>query len=167
MIVSIIVAKATNNAIGLKGDLPWRLPADLKHFKKTTAGHHVIMGRKTFETLQKPLPGRTHLVITSNRNYSVPEGHKVVHSLEEAIAIGKEKELEKIFILGGAEIYKLALPYCHEMIITEIDAYPEADTYFPDFEKGDWVICDKSNHPKDENNPFNFAFVTYRRKAVP
>tara|TARA_R110000868_G_scaffold59941_1_gene183713 strand:+ start:12267 stop:12770 length:504 start_codon:yes stop_codon:yes gene_type:complete len=167
LIISIIVAKATNNAIGLKGDLPWRLPADLKHFKKTTAGHHVIMGRKTFETLNKPLPGRTHLVITSNHNYKVPEGHEVVHSLEEAIAIGKEKGLEKIFILGGAEIYKLALPYSQEMIITEIEAFPEADTYFPDFDKENWVIFDKSIHHKDENNPFDFAFVTYRRKAVP
>ena len=167
MIVSIIVAKATNNAIGLKGDLPWHLPADLKHFKKTTKGHHVIMGRKTFETLQNPLPGRIHLVITSNRNYSVPKGHRVVHSLEEAIAIGKEKGLEKIFILGGAEIYKLALPYCDEMIITEIEAMPEADTYFPDYDKEDWMICHKSSHSKDENNPFNFAIVTYKRKAVP
>lgn len=167
MIISIIVAKASNNAIGLKGDLPWRLPADLKHFKKTTAGHHVIMGRKTFDSFKKPLPGRTHIVITSNLKYTVPEGHEVVHSLEEAIAIGEEKNLDKIFILGGAEIYKLALPYSHEMIITEIEASPVADTFFPHFEKKDWVISEKSFHKKDEINPFNFAFVTYKRRAVP
>tara|TARA_R110001592_G_scaffold96331_2_gene276667 strand:+ start:55067 stop:55570 length:504 start_codon:yes stop_codon:yes gene_type:complete len=167
LITSIIVAKATNNAIGLNGDLPWRLPADLRHFKSTTAGHHVIMGRKTFESLNKPLPGRVHIVITSNLNYTVPDGHLVVHSLEEALAIGMKKKLEKIFILGGAEIYKLALPYSQEMIITEIDAMPDADTFFPIFDTKNWEITDTSSHNKDENNRFDYAFVTYKRKTTP
>lgn len=166
MITSIIVAKATNNAIGLNGDLPWRLPADLKHFKNTTAGHHVIMGRKTFESLKNPLPGRTHIVITSNFNYKVPEGHEVVHSFEDALGIGRQKKLNKIFILGGAEIYKLALPYSQEMIITEIEAKPEADTFFPDFDIKDWVITEANNHRKDKKNQFDYAFVTYKRKNI-
>lgn len=164
MIVSIIVAKATNNAIGLKGDLPWRLPADLKHFKNVTSGHYVIMGRKTFESLKNPLPGRTHIVISSNTNYRVPEGHEVVHSLEAGLTIAKQKNLDKIYILGGAEIYKLALPFCQEMIITEIEAEPEADTFFPDFNHQDWTITEKSSHSKDTKNPFNYSFVTYKRK---
>lgn len=167
MITSIIVAKASNNAIGINGDLPWHLPADLKHFKKTTAGHHVIMGRKTFESLKKPLPGRTHIVVTTNLHYKVPDGHLVVHSLEEGLKIGSNKELDKIFILGGAEIYKLALPFSQEMIITEIDTKPKADTFFPEFENKNWEITDLERHKKDEDNPFNYAFVVYRRREAP
>jgi dihydrofolate reductase len=164
LITSIIVAKASNNAIGINGDLPWHLPADLKHFKNTTAGHHVIMGRKTFESLKKPLPGRTHIVVTTNQNYKVPEGHLVVHSLEEGLKIGSTKGLDKIFILGGAEIYKLALPFSQEMIITEIDTKPEADTFFPEFENNNWEIIDLESHKKDKDNPFNYAFIVYKRK---
>jgi dihydrofolate reductase len=164
LITSIIVAKASNNAIGINGDLPWHLPADLKHFKKSTAGHHVIMGRKTFESLKKPLPGRTHIVVTTNRQYKVPDGHLVVNSIEEALKIGNNKGLDKIFILGGAEIYKLALPFTQEMIITEIETEPEADTFFPEFENRNWEITESEHHKMDKENPYNYAFVIYRKK---
>ncbi|MBD3627198.1 dihydrofolate reductase [Cyclobacterium sp.] len=163
MIVSIIVARASNDAIGINGKLPWYLPSDLRHFKNTTKGHHVVMGRKTFVSLGKPLPGRPHIVVTSNTSFEVPEGHYVAHSIEEALQIGRSKELEKLFILGGAEIYKLALPFTDEMIITEIDACPEADTFFPKFDSKEWQIVQKETIEKDDKNKFDHAFVTYKR----
>lgn len=163
MKVSIIVAKAKNNAIGLDSKLPWHLPSDLKHFKKNTSGHHVILGRKTFESLGKPLPGRTHIIVTKNRSFQAPKGHYVVHDIHEAINIGKHKGLKKIFVLGGAEIYKLALPLADEMIITEIDAYPEADTFFPEFDKNLWKVKFKEHMPKDDRNAYDHTFVTYTR----
>jgi dihydrofolate reductase len=97
----------------------------------------------------------------------VPDGHLVVHSLEEGLKIASNKELDKIFILGGAEIYKLALPFSQEMIITEIDTKPEADTFFPEFENKNWEITDLEKHKKDRDNPFNYAFVVYRRREAP
>lgn len=167
MIVSIIVARASNDAIGINGELPWHLPSDLRHFKKTTIGHHVVMGRKTFVLLGKPLPGRPHIVVTNNPDFKVPEGHHVVHGIEEALQIGKAKGLEKLFILGGAEIYKLALPFTDEMIITEIDASPDADTFFPKFDPGDWQIVHKETIKKDDKNQYDHAFVTYKRMGSP
>ncbi|MFC4872940.1 dihydrofolate reductase [Negadavirga shengliensis] len=164
MKISIIVAKAKNNAIGLDGRLPWHLPSDLKHFKKTTSGHHVILGRKTFESLGKPLPGRTHIIVTKNKNFTPPPGQYVAHSIEDAINIAKSKELDRIFILGGAEIYKLALPLADEMIITEIETLPEADTFFPEFDREKWQIKSREHVPKDDQNKFDHAFVTYIRK---
>lgn len=164
MTVTIIVAKATNNAIGKNGELPWHLPSDLRHFKKTTSGHHVIIGRKTFTSLGKPLPGRTHIVVTRDRDFLVPDGHFVAHSLEEALGIGRSRDLSTIFILGGAKIYEEALPHAHEMIITEIEASPDADTFFPEFNRDEWELVDKVVVKKDDKNPYNHAFVTYRRK---
>ncbi|HSI76822.1 MAG TPA: dihydrofolate reductase [Lunatimonas sp.] len=165
MVKSIIVAKATNNAIGVNNNLPWHLPSDLKHFKQTTSGHHVIMGRKTFESLGKPLPGRTHIILTRNESFRAPKGHYVVHSLEEAFDIGKSKNLDKIFILGGAEIYGMALPFTDELIITEVHANPEADTFFPPIDPDQWV--EKSRERIDKKNTadeFDLDFVVYHRK---
>lgn len=164
MIISIIVARATNNAIGINGDLPWRLPSDLSHFKRTTSGHHVIMGRKTFVSLGKPLPGRTHIVVTRNLNFSVPAGHFVAHNLDEALAIAKSEGIERVFILGGAEIYREALPLAHEMIITEIEAQPQADTFFPSFDPDTWKVVEKTRVEKSEKNPYTHTFVTYQKK---
>lgn len=167
MIKSIIVAKATNNAIGLNADLPWHLPSDLKHFKLTTSGHHVIMGRKTFESLGKPLPGRTHIILTRNESFHAPKGHYSVQSLEEALRIGESKKLDKIFILGGAEIYKMALPFTDEMIITEVYANPEADTFFPSIDIDQWI--EKSRERIDKKNTsdeFDLDFVVYHRKKL-
>ncbi|MEX2512654.1 MAG: dihydrofolate reductase [Cyclobacteriaceae bacterium] len=165
MTLSIIVAKAKNNGIGLDGGLPWHLPSDLRHFKKTTAGYHVLMGRKTFESLGKPLPGRTHIVVTKNPSFKVPLGHFVVHGVKEAIKMGESLGLEKLMVLGGAEIYQQAIPLADEMIITEIDAKPEADTFFPAFDEQDWAKVKEEFVPMDEKNPFNHTFVTYIRKS--
>ncbi|MEX0882559.1 MAG: dihydrofolate reductase, partial [Cyclobacteriaceae bacterium] len=157
--------KAKNNGIGLDGELPWHLPSDLRHFKKHTTGHHVLMGRKTFESLGEPLPGRIHFIMTKNPSFKVPNGHFVVHGVQDAIKMGEEIGLEKLMVLGGAEIYKQAIPLADEMIITEIDAEPEADTFFPAFDEQDWVRVKEEFVPKDEKNPFNHTFVTYIRKS--
>ncbi|SEJ46391.1 dihydrofolate reductase [Cyclobacterium xiamenense] len=164
MIVSIIVAKATNNAIGINGELPWRLPSDLNHFKRTTSGHHVIMGRKTFVSLGKPLPGRTHIVVTRNPDFKVPAGHFVANNLEEALSRAKSEGIDRVFILGGAEIYKDALPLADEMIITEIEANPAADTFFPTYDPDKWEVMEKTRVEKSDQNPYTHTFVTYRKK---
>ncbi|WP_041739757.1 dihydrofolate reductase [Echinicola vietnamensis] len=166
MILSIIVAKANNNVIGKDNQLIWRLSADLRHFKQQTTGHYIIMGRKTYESMGKPLPNRTSVVITRNKQYEVPEGHHVVHSLEKAIAIAKEGGDDKAFIIGGAEIYKQALPLVDEMIITVVDCAPEGDAYFPEFSLENWTKTAEEFHKKDEKNQFDYTFVTYQ-KAKP
>ncbi|WP_209330277.1 dihydrofolate reductase [Lunatimonas salinarum] len=165
MKVSIIVAKAENNAIGKANGLPWHLPSDLKHFKETTRGHHVIMGRKTFESLDKPLPGRTHYVVTRNQHFNVPEGHAVFHSLESALEAARAKELRTVFILGGAEIYRQALPYTDELIITEVHANPDADTFFPEFNLNDWEETErkKVDH-RLTSDEYSMDFIVLKRK---
>lgn len=166
MKISLIVAKARNNVIGKNNQLVWKLSGDLQHFKRTTLGHHVIMGRKTFESMGKPLPGRTSIVITRNKDYQVPSPHHVVHSLDEALKIVEEKGLEQSFILGGAEIFKQALPLTDEMIITEVNATPDGDTFFPSVDYSAWVKVSEENHPKDEKNEYNYTFVIYHRKPL-
>lgn len=166
MKLSIIVAKARNNVIGKDNQLVWKLSGDLQHFKRTTLGHHVIMGRKTFESMGKPLPGRTSIVITRNKDYHVPAPHYVVHSLDEALKIVEEKSLEQTFILGGAEIFKQALALVDEMIITEVDASPEGDTYFPPVDYSAWEKVSEESHSKDEKNEYDYTFVVYTRKPL-
>lgn len=167
MKISIIVAKGKNNVIGRDNQLPWHLPGDLKHFKNTTIGHHVIMGRKTFESMGKPLPGRTSIVITRNKDYAVPPGHHVVNSLDEALDLARSKALSQVYVLGGAEIFKLALPLTDELVITEIDAAPEGDTFFPPLNDEAWEKVAQEDHYKDEKNKYGYSFLTYRRKSAP
>lgn len=166
MKISIIVAQARNRVIGKDNGLVWKLPGDLKHFKHTTSGHHVIMGRKTFESMGKPLPNRTSIVITRNKHYRVPEGHYVVHSLDAALDVVRDKALEQVFVLGGAEIFKMALPIADELIITEVDAAPEGDTFFPPVDDSQWEKVAEEQHFKDEKNEFNYSFVFYEKKAL-
>lgn len=163
MKISIIVAKAKNNVIGKDNQLVWKLSGDLRHFKRTTLDHHIIMGRKTFESMGKPLPGRTSIVITRNKDYQVPSPHYAVHSLDEALEVARSKGLEQVFILGGAEIFKLALPLTDEMIITEVDASPEGDTFFPPVDYSQWEKFWEESHSKDETNEYNYTFVTYKK----
>ena len=166
MKLSIIVAKARNNVIGKDNQLVWKLSGDLQHFKRNTLGHHIIMGRKTFESMGKPLPGRTSIVITRNKDYHVPAPHYVVHSLDEALKIAEEKSLEQAFILGGAEIFKQALPITDELIITEVDAGPEGDTYFPPVDYSTWEKVSEESHSKDGKNEYDYTFVVYTRKPL-
>lgn len=163
--ISIIVAKASNNVIGKDNGLVWKLPGDLKHFKNTTSGHHIIMGRKTFESMGPPLPNRTSIVITRNKDYHVPDGHYVVHSLDAALDVVRAKALEQVYVLGGAEIFEMALPITDELVITQVDAAPEGDTFFPPIDDSQWEKVAEEKHSKDEKNEFNYSFVFYKRKA--
>ena len=167
MIRTIVVAKAKNDAIGKDNDLLWRLPDDFKFFKQVTLGNYVIMGRKTFDSLPGMLPDRKFVIVTRNKNYKAPEGHHAVHSLEEAFELcGAKKQLKEVFIIGGGIIYKDALDkeMVDRMLITEVNVdIPEADTFFPSFNKKDWIEERRQHHPADERHKYSFDFVTYRR----
>ncbi len=157
----MIAAAAENNALGKDNDLVWHLPDDFKRFKELTTGHHIIMGRKTFESFPKPLPNRTHIIITRNKNYS-PEGALVVHSLEKALEIAREDQ--QPFIIGGGEIYKLALPKAERIELTRVHESFKADTFFPEINEENWKLTNKEYHPADEKHKYAFTYLTYERQ---
>jgi dihydrofolate reductase len=158
---SLIVAMAKNRVIGVNNTLPWQLPADLKHFKSLTMGHHIIMGRKTYESIGKPLPGRISVVVTRNANYSMP-GVIVVNSLESAITVcGNDEE---IFVIGGAEIYRQAIKLADRIYMTEIDVEISGDAHFTEFDIKAWRKTTRESHSPDEKNPFPYHFVVYDKK---
>jgi dihydrofolate reductase len=162
MVVSLIVAVSENGVIGRGGDLPWHLPRDLRHFKSTTMGHHLIVGRRTWEELGKALPGRTMVVITRSRRFEA-EGATVVHSLETALeAAGGDEEP---FIGGGAEIYRMALArdLVDRLYITRVHAEIEGDTVFPEIDFDDWVLVSEEHHEADEKNEFACTFEVWER----
>ena len=161
MIVSIIVAIAQNNGIGKDNQLLWRLPADLKHFKDITTGHPVIMGRKTFESVGRPLPNRRNIVITRNTALEIP-GAEVVNDLEQAIALCAEND--EVFIVGGAEIYKMAMGLTDKIYLTVVKGTFDADTFFPVIDAATWKETEVVNHEADEKNPFGYTFSTLVRK---
>ena len=158
--ITIIAAIAENNALGKDNQLIWHLPADLKRFKKVTLGHHIIMGRKTFESLGKPLPNRTTIIITRNKNYA-QEGCIIVHSLQEAIKAAKTDE--NPYILGGAEIYKQALEIADQLDLTFVHHPFEADAFFPEIDLNIWKESTREDCKADEKNKYNYSFVTYLR----
>lgn len=158
MLLSIIVAVSTNGVIGMNNELIWRLPDDLKRFKKLTVGHPMIMGRKTFESIGKPLPGRQSIVITRDKNFQF-EGVIVVHSLDEAIAEAQKIETQEAFIIGGGEIYRQALPVCHKLYITEVHTETEGDTFFVLEQPDLWIESERTKHLADEKHAFAFDFV--------
>ena len=159
--VTIIAAIAEHNALGKNNQLIWHLPADLKRFKKTTLNHVVIMGRKTFESLGKPLPNRTNILITRDKNYKV-EGCVVVNSLKEALETAT-KEDENPFILGGAEIYKQALPFTDKLDVTFVHHQFDADVFFPEIDKTIWKETSREDLKADEKNKYDYSFVTFER----
>ncbi len=159
--ITIIAAAGKNNELGKDNDLVWHLPDDFKRFKKLTTGHHIIMGRKTFETFPKPLPNRTHIVITRNKKYK-KEGAVVVNTLQQALEIAKNDE--QPFIIGGGEIYKLAMDISDKIELTRVHATFEADTFFPEIDLNKWKLVNEKYHPKDERHNFDFTYLTYERK---
>lgn len=163
MKISIIVAKANNDVIGKDNQLIWKLSSDLKLFKKITSGHHIIMGRKTYESVGKPLPNRVSVVISRNKSFEMPSGHIVVHSLEEAIQACIGRHLDQVFIIGGAEIYKQALKIADELLITQVNASPEGDAFFPSIDPEKWQVVSTEHFEKDQNNQYDFDFVIYKR----
>ncbi|MEO0411660.1 MAG: dihydrofolate reductase [Pseudomonadota bacterium] len=159
--VSMVVARARNGLIGRDGDLPWRLPADLKHFKRLTVGKPIIMGRKTWTSLGRPLPGRHNIVLTRDTGFA-PEGCSVAHTLADALdTAGLSGE---IMIIGGAEIYRLALPLATTLYITEVGLEPKGDTFFPVLQSDDWREVDRISHAANDDTPA-YDFVTYDRVA--
>jgi dihydrofolate reductase len=159
--IIMIAAASENNALGKNNEMIWNLPNDFKRFKNLTSGHHIIMGRKTFKSLEKPLPNRTHIVITRQKNYA-PEGCIVVHSMEEAIEICPENE--NSYIIGGGEIYTLGMPFSDKIELTLVHHNFEADAFFPEIELKDWEITNSEFQPKDEKHLFNYTYQTYSRK---
>lgn len=158
--ISFIVAMDKNRVIGRNNKLPWHLPADLAYVKKTTMGHPLLMGRKTYESIGRPLPGRTNIVFTRNPHYEA-EGCVVVHSVEEAIRKFGDGEL---FIFGGAVIYRLFLPVADRMYVTEIEHEFEGDTFFPEIDPAEWREISRVKGVRDEKNPYDYYFVVYERK---
>ncbi|MFE8601962.1 dihydrofolate reductase [Archangium violaceum] len=156
--VSAIVAMATNRCIGRDNTLPWRLPADLKRFKQLTMGHTLVMGRKTYESIGRPLPGRTMVVVTRQRDYA-PEGVQVAHSLELALELARGDE---VFIAGGADLYRQAMPHVRRLYLTRIDRDYEGDTFFPEVDLSGWKLVAEEHHPATATEP-PFSFLTYER----
>jgi len=157
----MIAAAAENNALGKDNEMVWHLPDDFKRFKQLTTGHHIIMGRKTFESFPKPLPNRTHIVITRQKDYS-PENCIVVEGMKEAIE--KAPENEDVFIIGGGEIYNLGLPLADKIELTRVHSEFEADAFFPEINPDEWELASEEFHPKDEKHNFDFTFQTFIRK---
>src|SRR5690606_32481107 len=161
MIVSIIVAASENNVIGRDNQLPWHLPADLKYFKQTTMGKPIIMGRKTFESLGKPLPARPNIVVTRQPNYA-RDGIIVTPSLHAAITAARAFGTEEILITGGAEIFKQAIPVLVQRIyLPRVHAEVEGDTCFPVFDREQWQLVSSQEHPADEKHAYAFTFEVY------
>ncbi|HYH09344.1 MAG TPA: dihydrofolate reductase [Thermoanaerobaculia bacterium] len=166
MKLSMIAALSTNNVIGRNNDVPWRLSTDLKRFKALTMGHHLLMGRKTYESVGKPLPGRINVVITRREGYA-PEGVTVVHSLEEAIRVAAAANDAEAFIAGGAEIYAQSMHRADRMYLTRVHADVEGDTFFPDFDDvTEWRLTDSEHCDADEKNEHPFSFLTYERAGA-
>jgi dihydrofolate reductase len=157
-IVSLIAAMANNRVIGKDNQMPWHLPADLGHFKTVTLGKPVIMGRKTYESIGRPLPGRRNIIISRNRNYKV-EGCETAVSLEEAMEL--VNEVEEIMIIGGGHVYSQAIPLADRLYLTFIDLDVDGDTQFPKFEHLKLTEVKREKHLKDEKNPYNYQFVDF------
>ena len=162
MIVSAIVATARNLVIGHQNQIPWYLPADLKYFKKVTTGHHVIMGRKSFESIGRPLPNRTNVVITRDL-FFVATGCTVVHSLEEALTLADANGETEAFIIGGGEIYRQSWPYLDRIYLTEVEVEPEGSVYFPKMDETEWRENSSEAYPADEKNEFAYKFRVLER----
>lgn len=159
--ITMIAAVGENNELGKDNDLVWHLPDDFKRFKLLTTGHHIIMGRKTFESFPKPLPNRTHIVITRNRDYH-PDHVIVVHSMEQALEIASGDD--RPFIIGGGEIYKIGMEVASCIELTRVQGTFEADTYFPEIPSEYWALQSEVHHPTDERHEYAFTYQTWVRK---
>ena len=157
--LNLIAALGQNGVIGVDNRLPWRLSEDLKHFKALTLGHPVLMGRKTFESLGRPLPGRRNIVITRNPECRL-EGAEIAHSLEQALALCEGAD--EVFFIGGADLYRQALPLVQRLYLTEVDASPPGDAFFPSFDRARWRESARDRR-RDEASGLEYAFVTYDR----
>ena len=164
MILSLIVAVAENNAIGRHNKLPWHLPEDLKFFKRTTIGKPVIMGRKTFESLGKPLPGRLNIVLTGDKNLAIPDGVLLCDDINVAIERLQNESAEECFIIGGGKVFETTMPLIDQMYITRVHTrIPDADTFFPDIDHTHWKLTWEENHKADAQHQYGYTFQKYER----
>jgi dihydrofolate reductase len=159
--IILIAAASLNNALGKNNDLVWHLPDDFKRFKQLTSGHHIIMGRKTFESFPKPLPNRTHVVISRQLDYR-PEGCIVVDSMESAIAYCPKDQ--DVYIIGGGEIYNLGMPVADKIELTRVEGVFDADAFFPEIEEQLWFLEKEELHLKDEKHAFAFKYQTFLKR---
>ena len=164
MKISVIAAMSQNRVIGRDGSLPWHLPTDLARFKSITTGHTVIMGRKTFESVGKPLPNRRTIIITRNNDYQCADVF-IAHSLDEALDHAAHED--EVFILGGETVYRIALPRADRLYLTIIHATIEGDTYFPNLDFDDWKLVEDERHESDERHAYAFSFRRYERASTP
>ncbi len=168
MKLSLIAAVGEGRVIGAAGKIPWHLPADFARFKALTMGHPVVMGRKTFESIGRPLPGRANIVITRDTMaFAASHGHDAVMaapSLEDALRIAERDGAGEVFILGGAQIYQLAMPFADLLYVTAVHAPFTGDTFFPEIDPRIWELVSIEPHTKNEKNPFDFDFLVYKRK---
>ncbi len=160
--ITMIAAAAENDGLGKDNDLVWHLPDDFKRFKTLTSGHHIIMGRKTYETFPKLLPNRTHIVITRDRNYKAEEEVIVVHTLEDALA--KVENDEQPYIIGGGEIYELGMEYAACIELTRVHGDVDADAFFPRINANEWEVIKEEFHDKDDRHELAFTYLTYIRR---
>ena len=164
MIISLIVAAATNNAIGKDGKLPWHLPNDMKHFKNITWGMPIVMGRKTFESLGKALPGRKNIVISRQPGWKA-DSVIIVKNIEDALFVVKEADAREVMVIGGGEIYKTIFPKARRIYLTRIEAEPESDTFFPSIKPEEWHLMSQQDHEADAKNAYNYSFQVWERKG--
>ncbi len=164
MTISAIVAAAKNRVIGKDNEIPWYLPADFTYFKRTTLNHHIIMGRNSYESIGKPLPKRTNIIVTRNPFYIV-SGCIVVHSVEEGLKIAKQNGETEAFIIGGGDIFKQSMHLLDKIYLTEVDLKPEGDVFFPTMNPTDWTLVSEDIHLKDEKNECDFSMKVFERST--
>lgn len=162
MTISLVVAAADNDAIGKEGAMPWHLPNDMKHFKNVTWGMPVIMGRKTFESLGKPLAGRKNIVISRQPGWQAA-GTVVVKSIEDALFVAREADVNEVMVIGGGEIYRALFERAARIYLTRVEASPDADTFFPVIDPQQWFLMSQRNHEADEKNAYNYSFQVWER----
>ncbi len=163
-VISLIAAMAKNRAIGIENRLPWRLPADLQHFKRLTLGKPILMGRRTWESLPGLLPQRPHIVITRDTQY-LAEGATVVHTIESALAAAGD--VPEVMVVGGAHFYQQMLPLADQLYLTEVEVDVKGDAFFPEFDLSDWRLLSRETNQPDEKNGFAYTFLTYQRTSAP
>lgn len=163
MTISLVVAAANNNAIGKDGKMPWHLPSDMKHFKNITWGMPVIMGRRTFQSLGKPLSGRKNIVISRQPDWKT-EGIVIVKNLDDALFVAKQTDAKEAFVIGGGEIYRLAYEKAKRIYLTRVKAEPEGDTFFPELDSKEWYLTNEDDHEADEKNSYAYSFQTWERR---
>lgn len=165
MIITLVVAASRNNVIGKDNQLLWRLPNDTRYFKNVTWGMPVVMGRKTFESLGKPLAGRTNIVLTRNAGWKAP-GVATVKTLDDALFLAKEMDVKEVMVIGGGEIYKMAMPKAGRIHITRVEADLEGDAYFPEIDPLLWQLVSRQDHPADEKHQYAYSFQVWERRPL-